>query len=77
MVARAKETLGITKNRVQEIYNFQLDLVFTEDKLIDRKDWFRQNNVRIDDIKERPNEIWENVKRSKNSIPKMIQVLIL
>ena len=56
MVARAKETLGITKNRVQEIYNFQLDPVFTEDKLIDRKDWFRQNNVRIDDIKERPNE---------------------
>ena len=33
MVARVKETLGITKSRVQEIYNFQLDLVFTEDLL--------------------------------------------
>ena len=58
MVARVKETLGITKSRVQEIYNFQLDPAFTEDKLINRKDWFRQNNAGIDDIKERPNKIW-------------------
>ena len=58
MVARVKETLGITKSRVQEIYNFQLDPVITEDKLINRKDWFRQNNAGRDDIKERPNKIW-------------------
>ena len=58
MIARVKETLWITKSRVQEIYNFQLDPVFTEDKLIDHKDWLRQNNVGIDDIKERPNKIW-------------------
>ena len=63
MVARVKETLGITKSRVQEIYNFQLDPVFTEDKLIDRKDWFKQNNVEIDDIKERPNKIWEKCEK--------------
>ena len=63
MVARVKETLGITKNRVQEIYNFQLDPVFTEDKLIDRKDWSRQSNVRIDDIKKRPNKIWEKCEK--------------
>ena len=38
MVARVKETLGITESRVQEIYNFQLDLVFTEDLLTARTD---------------------------------------
>ena len=59
MVAHVKKNLGITESRVQEIYNFQLDPVFTEDKLIDRKDWFKQNNAGIDDIKERPNQIWE------------------
>ena len=65
MVARVKETLGITKNRVQEIYNFQLDPVFTEGKLIDRKDWSRQSNVRIDDIKERPNKISEKCEKEQ------------
>ena len=65
MVARVKETLGITKSRVQEIYNFQLDPVFTEDKLINRKDWFRQNNAGIDDIKERPNKIWEKCEKEQ------------
>ena len=38
MVARVKETLGITGSRVQEIYNFQLDLVFYEDLLTARTD---------------------------------------
>ena len=38
MVAHVKKNLGITESRVQEIYNFQLDPVFTEDKLINRKD---------------------------------------
>ena len=65
MVARVKKTWGITESRVQEIYNFQLDPVFTEDKLIDRKDWFKQNNVGIDDIKERPNKIWENCEKEQ------------
>ena len=65
MVARVKETLGITESRVQETHNFQLDPVFTEDKHIDRKDWFWQNNVEIDGIKESLNKIWEKCEKEQ------------
>ena len=34
-----------------------VDPAFIEDKLIQLEDWSRRNNLRVDDIKERPNEI--------------------
>ena len=59
-VARVKENLEHIENRVQEMYDYQLDLFFIEDKLIDLEDRAKQNNLRVDGIKERPNETWEN-----------------
>ena len=65
MVARVNETLGTTESCVQETHNFQLDPLFTEDKHIDRKGWFRQNSVGMDGIKERLNKIWEKCEKEQ------------
>ena len=42
------------------MYDYQLDSAFIEDKLIDLEDRWRRNNLRVDGIKERPNETWED-----------------
>ena len=42
------------------MYDYQLDPTLIEDKLIDLKDRSRRNNLRVDGIKERPNETWED-----------------
>ena len=51
-----EESLGNIESRVQETQDYQLDSGFIEDKLIDLEDQSRRNNLRIDGIKERPNE---------------------
>ena len=38
------------------MYDYQLDPAFMEDKSIDLEDKSRGNNLRVDAIKERPNE---------------------
>ena len=45
---------------MQEMYDYQLDQAFIEDKLIDLEDRSRRNNLRVDGIKERPNETWKD-----------------
>ena len=50
-----EENLAHIGSRVQEMYDYQLDLAFIEDKLIYPEDQWRRNNLRVDDIKERPN----------------------
>ena len=42
------------------MYEYQLDPGFIEDKLINLEDRSRRNNLRVDCIKERPNETWED-----------------
>ena len=59
-VASVEKNLGHIESRVQEMYDYQLDPAFIEDKLIDLEDRSRRNNLRVDSIKERPNEIWED-----------------
>ena len=59
-VVRMEENLGHIENRLQEMYHYQLDPSFIEDKLIDLEDRSRRNNLRVDGIKERPNETWED-----------------
>ena len=53
---RVEENLGHIDSHAQEMYDYQLDLAFIEDKLLDLEDRSRRNNLRVDDIKERPNE---------------------
>ena len=64
-VARVEENLGYIESRVQEIYDYQLDPAFTKDKLTDRS---RRNNLRVDGIKERPNETWEGCEKELHTL---------
>ena len=59
-VARVEENLEHIENRVEEMYDYQLDPFFIEDKLIDLEDRSRRNNLRVDGIKESTNETWED-----------------
>ena len=67
-VARVEENLGHIESRVQEIYDYQLDPTFIEDKLIDLEDRSRRNNLRVDGIKERPNEISEDCENELHTL---------
>ena len=46
--------------RIREIYKWQLDLEYVHNKLVDREDCSRRNNLRIDGIKEKVGESWED-----------------
>ena len=50
------------------MYDYQLDAYFIEDKLIDLDDLSRQNDLRVDDIKERPNETWKDCKGEQHTL---------
>ena len=45
------------------MYDYQLDPAFIEDKLIDIEDRLRRKNLRVDGIKERPNETWKDCEK--------------
>ena len=61
-VAHMEENLWHTESHIQEMYVYQLDPAFIEDKLIDLDDQLRWNNLRIDDTKERPKKTWADCK---------------
>ena len=45
------------------MYEYHLDLALNEDKLIDLQDRQRRNSLRVDGIKERPNETLEDCEK--------------
>ena len=55
--SNAKNKLGDILNRVEEIYDYQIDPDCVEQKLADLEDRSR-NNLRVDDILQTPGEIW-------------------
>ena len=57
-----EENLGHIESRVQEMYYYQLDPAFVEDKLIDLEDQARRNSLKVNGIKKRPNKTWEDCK---------------
>ena len=67
-VARVEENLEHIESRAQEMYDYQLDLAFAEAKIIDLEDLSKQNIFRIDGIKERPNETWEDCKNELHTL---------
>ena len=80
-VERVEENLEHIESRVQQIYDYQLYPAFIQDKLIDLEDRSRRNNLRIDGIKERPNETWESCKKEldplfKESLGIEVEVVI-
>ena len=67
-VARMEEKLGHIESRVEEMHDYQLDPAFIENQLIDLEDRSRQNNLRADGIKERPNEAWEDCENELHTL---------
>ena len=53
------------------MYRYHIDPAFIRDKLSDLEDRSRGNNLRVDSIKERPNETWENC---ENELDTLFQV---
>ena len=45
--------------RIRKIYEWQLDLEYVHNKLVDLEDRSRRNNLRIDGIKGKVGESWE------------------
>ena len=63
-----EENLGHIESRVQEIYDYQLDAAFIEEKLIDLKNRSKRNNLRVDGIKEGANKTWEDCKKELDTL---------
>ena len=58
-----EKNLEHIESRVQQMYDYQLDPAFIEDKLIDIEDRLRRKNLRVDGMKERPNETWKDCEK--------------
>ena len=55
-----KVKLADIEHRIEEVYNYQIDPEYVEQKLIDLEDRSRRNNLRVDGILETPGETWED-----------------
>ena len=51
--------LADIEHQIEEIYDYQIDLGYVEQKPIDLEDRSRRNNLRVDGIRETPGETWE------------------
>ena len=58
-VEQTDTDLNELSDRVDEIYDYQVDPEYVTNKLIDLEDRFRRNNFRIAGISESRNETWE------------------
>ena len=70
-----EENLEHIESRLQEIYGYELDLAFIEDKLIDLEDRAKRNKLKVDGIKRRPNETWEECEKELETLFKESQVI--
>ena len=70
-----EENLEHIESRLQEIYGYELDLAFIEDKLIDLEDRVKRNNLKVDGIKRRPNETVEECEKELDTLFKESQVI--
>ena len=80
-VAGVEEKIGNIESCIQDMYHYQLDQAFIEDKLIDLKERSRWISLSIDDINKKPNETWEDYeteldKRLKESLGIKEEVVI-
>ena len=56
-VNNAKNKLADIEHRIEEIYDYQIDPDYGEQKLLDLEDRSRRNNLRVDGILETPGEL--------------------
>ena len=58
--------LADIEQQLEEIYDYQIDLGYVEQKPIDLEDRSRRNNLRVDGIRETPGETWEGCEEKLN-----------
>ena len=61
-VAKVKKKIEKLQQQINELWHYQVDperLEFTERKIVELEDRSRRNNLRIDEITEKENEIWD------------------
>ena len=58
-VEKLETELDNLEDKVQDIWEYQIDQDYIQHKLIELEDRSRQSNIRIDDIKEEKGETWE------------------
>ena len=63
MVQCVEENLVHIASRAQEIYDFKLDPALIADKLIELENRSRQHTLRVDGIKEKSHQTWEDCER--------------
>ena len=61
-VQKCQEKADHLDERIREIYEWQLYPEYIHNKLVDLEDRSRRNNLRIDGIKEKVGESWEDCK---------------
>ena len=61
-VQECQEKAEDLDERIQEMYEWQLDPEYAHNKLVDLEDRSRQNNLNIDGIKEKVGKSWEDCK---------------
>ena len=59
-VNNAESNLADIEHRIEEIYDYQIDQEYVEQKLIDLADRSRRNNLRVDGPLETPGETWKD-----------------
>ena len=59
-VQKCQEKAEHLDERIQEIYEWKLDPEYIHNKLVDLQNRSRRNNLRIDGIKEKVGESWED-----------------
>ena len=67
-VNNAENKQADIEHRIEEIYDYQIDPEYVEQKLIDLEDTSRRNNLRVDGILETPGETWEDCKAKLQQI---------
>ena len=65
-VNNAENKLANIEHQIEEIYDYHIDLDYSEEKLTDLEDRWRRNNLREDIILETPGETWKTVRRNSN-----------
>ena len=66
-MSNAENKLADIEHQVEEIYDYQIDSDYVEEKLIVLEDRPRRNNLRVDGIVENSGETWEDCEEKLNN----------
>ena len=72
-VAKAERKVEKLQEQINEFWGYQVNLErleFTERKIVDLEDRSRRNNLRVDGLSKKENEIWDECKQEVQTLIK-------